>query len=96
MIEYREILRLDSLGYSRRRISSMVNSSHHTVEDTIKAMPTPASRYRNPAIMVGGYILQKQFGKGRVQRIERRGEDREKDRFPHGDNLTSRMWRWRR
>ena len=37
MIDYREILRLDSLGYSRRRISSMVNSSHHTVEDTLKA-----------------------------------------------------------
>ena len=37
MIDYREILRLDSLGYSRRRISSIVNSSHHTVEDTLKA-----------------------------------------------------------
>ena len=37
MIDYREILRLDSLEYSRRRISSMVNSSHHTVEDTLKA-----------------------------------------------------------
>ncbi len=37
MIDYREILRLDSLGYSRRRISSMVNSSHHTVEDTLQA-----------------------------------------------------------
>ena len=37
MIDYREILRLDSLGYSRRRISSLVNSSHHTVEDTLKA-----------------------------------------------------------
>ena len=37
MIDYREILRLDSFGYSRRRISSMVNSSHHTVEDTLKA-----------------------------------------------------------
>jgi len=39
MIDYREILRLDSLGYSRRRISSMVNSSHHTVEDTLKELP---------------------------------------------------------
>ena len=37
MIDYREILRLDSLGYSWRRISSMVNSSHHTVEDSLKA-----------------------------------------------------------
>ncbi len=37
MIDYWEILRLDSLGYSRRRISSLVNSSHHTVEDTLKA-----------------------------------------------------------
>ena len=37
MIDYREILRLDSLGYSRRRISSMVNSSHHTVKDTLQA-----------------------------------------------------------
>ena len=36
MIDYREILRLDSFGYSRRRISSMVNSSHHTVEDTLQ------------------------------------------------------------
>jgi len=34
MIDYREILRLSSLGYSRRRISSMVGSSHHTVDQT--------------------------------------------------------------
>ena len=64
MIDYREILRLDSLGYSRRRISSMVNSSHHTVEDTIKAMPTPAPRYRNPAIMVGGTFCRSSLEKG--------------------------------
>ena len=37
MIDYREILRLDSLGYSRRRISGMVNSSHHTVDATLQA-----------------------------------------------------------
>ena len=36
MINYLEILRLDSLEYSRRRISYMVNRPHHTVEDTIK------------------------------------------------------------
>lgn len=36
MINYLEILRLDSLEYSRRRISCMVNRPHHTVEDTIK------------------------------------------------------------
>ena len=35
MIDYREILRLDSLGYSRRRISSMVNSSHHQAIDEV-------------------------------------------------------------
>ena len=40
MIDYREILRLDSLGYSRRRISGMVNSSHHTVEATLQAART--------------------------------------------------------
>lgn len=37
MIDYREILRLDSLGYSRRHISIMVNSSHHTVDGTLQA-----------------------------------------------------------
>lgn len=37
MIDYREILRLDSLGHSWRRISSMVNSFHHAVEDTLQA-----------------------------------------------------------
>ena len=37
MIDYREILRLNSLGYSRRRISSMVGSSHHTVDQTLAA-----------------------------------------------------------
>jgi len=46
MIDYREILRLDSLGYSRRRISSMVNSSHHTVEDTLKAAHDTGMRPR--------------------------------------------------
>ena len=35
MIDYREILRLNSLGYSRRRISSMVGSWHHTVDHTL-------------------------------------------------------------
>lgn len=37
MIDYREILRLDSLRYSRRRISGAVNSSHHTVDATLQA-----------------------------------------------------------
>ena len=37
MVDYREILRLNSLGYSRRRISSMVGSSHHTVDQTLAA-----------------------------------------------------------
>ena len=46
MIDYREILRLDSLGYSRRRISSMVNSSHHTVEDTLKAAHDTGCEFR--------------------------------------------------
>lgn len=35
MIDCREILRLDSLGYSRGRNSSMLNSSHHTAEDAL-------------------------------------------------------------
>ena len=37
MIDYREILRLNSLGYSQRRICGMVNSSHHTVAETVTA-----------------------------------------------------------
>ena len=37
MVDYREILRLNGLGYTNRRIESTVHSSHHTVEDTLKA-----------------------------------------------------------
>ena len=37
MVDYREILRLNSQGYSRRRISSMVGSSHHTADQTLAA-----------------------------------------------------------
>lgn len=36
-VDYREILRLDSLHYSRKRISISVGSSHHTVKDVLKA-----------------------------------------------------------
>ena len=39
MIDYREILRLDSLGYSRRRISSMVNSGQlQTMSEVLVAV----------------------------------------------------------
>ena len=37
MVDYREILRYQSLGYSQRQIEQTVHSSHHTVEDTLKA-----------------------------------------------------------
>ncbi len=37
MVDYREILRYANLGYSRKQISLTVQSSHHTVEDTLKA-----------------------------------------------------------
>ena len=37
MVDYREILRYSSLGYSRKQISLTVHSSHHTVEDTLTA-----------------------------------------------------------
>ena len=37
MVDYREILRYSSLGYSRKQISVTVHSSHHTVEDTLNA-----------------------------------------------------------
>ena len=37
MVDYREILRYDSLGYSRKQITLTVHSSHHTVEDTLNA-----------------------------------------------------------
>lgn len=36
MVDYREILRLESLGYSRRQIASSVRSSHHTVKDVLE------------------------------------------------------------
>ena len=36
-VDYREILRLDSLHYSRKRISISVGSSHHTVKDVLEA-----------------------------------------------------------
>lgn len=36
-VDYREILRLNSLNYSRRRISASVGSSHHTVKDVLDA-----------------------------------------------------------
>ena len=36
-VDYREILRLDSLNYSRKRISVSVGSSHHTVKDVLDA-----------------------------------------------------------
>lgn len=32
MINYREIIRLSSLGYSQRRIEASVRCSHHTVK----------------------------------------------------------------
>lgn len=37
MVDYREILRLKSLGYANRRIEAAVQSSHHTIEDTLNA-----------------------------------------------------------
>ena len=36
MINYREILRLNSLGYSQRRIEASVHSSHQTVKNVLK------------------------------------------------------------
>lgn len=36
MINYREILRLHSLGYSQRRIEASVRSSRHTVSSVLK------------------------------------------------------------
>ena len=36
-VDYREILRLNSLQYSRNRIAGSVGSSHHTVKDVIEA-----------------------------------------------------------
>jgi hypothetical protein len=36
-VDYREMLRLDSLHYSRKRISTCVGSSHHTVKDVLDA-----------------------------------------------------------
>ena len=35
MVNYREILRLHSLGYSKRSIESSVGSSHQTVKDVL-------------------------------------------------------------
>ena len=37
MVDYREILRLNSLGYPNRRIVDALHNSHHTVEDTLAA-----------------------------------------------------------
>ncbi len=37
MVDYREILRYQSLGYSQWHIEQTVHNSHHTVEDTRKA-----------------------------------------------------------
>lgn len=34
MIDYREILRCNSLGYTNRRIEVAVQNSHHTIEST--------------------------------------------------------------
>ena len=36
MINYREILRLNSLGYSQRRIEASVHSSHQTVKNVLE------------------------------------------------------------
>ena len=36
-VDYREILRLDFLHYSRKRISTSIGSSHHTVKDVLDA-----------------------------------------------------------
>jgi len=36
MVDYREILRLDSLGYSQRQIASSTRSSHHTVKAVLE------------------------------------------------------------
>lgn len=36
MVDYREILRLDSLGYSQRQIASSARSSHHTVKAVLE------------------------------------------------------------
>ena len=37
IVDHREILRYQSLGYSQRQIEQTVHSSHHTVENTLKA-----------------------------------------------------------
>ncbi len=36
MTDYREILRLKSIGYSIRKIESSVRSSHHTVKTVLE------------------------------------------------------------
>ena len=36
MINYREVLRLNSLGYSQRRIEASVHSSHQTVKNVME------------------------------------------------------------
>ena len=36
MVEYREILRLNSMGYSQRQIASSARSSHHTVKTVLE------------------------------------------------------------
>ena len=36
MINYREILRLNSFGYSQRRIEASVHSSHQTVKNVLE------------------------------------------------------------
>ena len=37
MVDYREILRLRSLGNSQRQIEKTVHSGHHTVSDVLAA-----------------------------------------------------------
>lgn len=36
-VDYREILRLEALGYSRARVAASVHSSHHTVKAVLDA-----------------------------------------------------------
>ncbi len=43
MVDYREILRLNSLGNSQRQIEETVHSGHHTVSDTGRSK---GKRYR--------------------------------------------------
>jgi len=45
MVNYREILRLNGLGYSNRRIAAVVHSSHHTIESVLSIAKTQSLQW---------------------------------------------------